>query len=32
MNVIIFEDQKFDNLYPITYLRPVYELKCGHTT
>ena len=32
MNVIIFEDQKFDNLYPITYLRPVYELKCGYTT
>jgi len=32
MNVIIFEDHKFDNLYPITYVRPVYELKCGHTT
>ncbi|UCE06905.1 MAG: hypothetical protein JSW07_02375 [bacterium] len=32
MNAIIFEDQKFDNLYPITYVRPVYELKCGHTT
>ena len=32
MMVIIFEDQKYDNLYPLTYLRPVYELKCGHTT
>jgi UDP-N-acetylglucosamine diphosphorylase/glucosamine-1-phosphate N-acetyltransferase len=32
MNVIIFEDHKLDNLYPITYVRPVYELKCGHTT
>ncbi len=32
MNVIIFEDQKYDNLYPLTYLRPVYELKCGRTT
>lgn len=32
MNVIIFEDEKFDNLYPLTYMRPVYELKCGHTT
>lgn len=32
MNVIIFEDQEFNNLYPISYLRPVYELKCGHTT
>jgi len=31
MKVIIFEDPKFDNLYPLTYLRPVYELKCGHT-
>lgn len=31
MKVIIFEDQKFDNLYPLTYLRPVFELKCGHT-
>jgi len=32
MKVIIYEDQKFENLYPIAYLRPVYELKCGHTT
>ncbi|MCI0494494.1 hypothetical protein L0Z72_05770 [candidate division KSB1 bacterium] len=31
MKVIIFEDQKYDNLYPLTYLRPVFELKCGHT-
>ncbi|MDZ7335057.1 MAG: putative sugar nucleotidyl transferase [candidate division KSB1 bacterium] len=31
MKVIIFEDDQFDNLYPLTYLRPVYELKCGHT-
>ena len=32
MKVIIYEDHKYDNLYPITYLRPVYELKCGHTS
>jgi UDP-N-acetylglucosamine diphosphorylase/glucosamine-1-phosphate N-acetyltransferase len=32
MNVILFEDQNYDNLYPLTYLRPVYELKCGHTS
>lgn len=31
MKIIIFEDQKFDDLYPLTYLRPVFELKCGHT-
>jgi len=31
MKVIIYEDEYFDNLYPLTYLRPVYELKCGHT-
>lgn len=31
MNVIIYEDAKHDNLVPIAYLRPVFELKCGHT-
>ncbi len=31
MKVVIFEDDQYDNLYPLTYLRPVYELKCGHT-
>ncbi len=29
MNIIIFEDEKFDNLYPLTYFRPVFELRCG---
>jgi UDP-N-acetylglucosamine diphosphorylase/glucosamine-1-phosphate N-acetyltransferase len=32
MNAILYEDQNYDNLYPLTYLRPVYELKCGHTS
>ncbi len=32
MNIIIFEDNKFDKLYPLTYLRPVFELKCGHVS
>ena len=32
MRVCIFEDNKFDNLYPLTYLRPVFELRCGNTT
>ncbi len=25
----IFEDEKFDRLFPLTYNRPVYELICG---
>ena len=31
MKVCIFEDDKFDQLFPLTYFRPVFELKCGHT-
>ncbi len=29
MNVVIFEDKKVENLFPLTYLRPVFELKSG---
>ena len=29
MKVCIFEDDKFEQLYPLTYLRPTFELKCG---
>ncbi len=29
MKICIFEDEKFDRLYPLTYLRPVSDLKCG---
>ncbi|MFQ5721430.1 MAG: putative sugar nucleotidyl transferase, partial [Candidatus Aminicenantales bacterium] len=25
----IFEDDKFDQFFPLTYNRPVYELICG---
>jgi UDP-N-acetylglucosamine diphosphorylase/glucosamine-1-phosphate N-acetyltransferase len=32
MKLIIFEDAKFDNLYPLTYMRPVFELRCGATS
>lgn len=32
MRICVFEDNKFDNLYPLTYLRVCFELKCGHTT
>ncbi|MFH1074829.1 MAG: putative sugar nucleotidyl transferase [Candidatus Firestonebacteria bacterium] len=31
MQVVVFEDAKFDNLYPLTYMRPTFMLKCGHT-
>lgn len=31
MKVCIFEDEKFDQLFPLTYFRPVFGLKCGHT-
>lgn len=28
-NICIFEDTKYENFLPLTYLRPVYELRCG---
>jgi len=32
MKLVIFEDARYDNLYPLTYLRPAFELRCGATT
>jgi UDP-N-acetylglucosamine diphosphorylase/glucosamine-1-phosphate N-acetyltransferase len=32
MRVIIFEDGGFKDLYPLTYLRPSYAIKCGAFT
>ncbi len=32
MKLIIFEDERYDNLYPLTYMRPVFELRCGATS
>lgn len=32
MRLIIFEDEKYENFYPLTLLRPLFELKCGYTT
>jgi len=32
MKLIIFEDAKYDNLYPLTYMRPSFELRCGATS
>jgi len=31
MQICIFEDKGYENLYPLTLLRPVFELKCGHS-
>jgi len=32
MKLFIFEDEKWINMTPLSYLRPVYELRCGKTT
>jgi len=29
MKIVMFEDGHYDLLYPLTYLRPVFELRCG---
>lgn len=29
MNLSIFEDAEFENFLPLTYTRPVYDLRCG---
>ncbi len=31
MQICVFEDKGFELLYPLTYMRPTFELKCGHT-
>jgi len=31
-NICIFEDNLFENFLPLTYSRPVFELKCGFKT
>ncbi len=32
MKICIFEDSKWLNLTPLSYLRPVFELRCGYYT
>ena len=32
MKIVLFEGPDFDLLYPLTYLRPVFELRCGALT
>jgi len=29
MKIVLFEGAEFELLYPLTYLRPVFELRCG---
>jgi len=32
MKLILFEDAFFDQFFPLTYVRPVFDLRCGNTT
>lgn len=32
MKLVVFEDLHYDCLYPLSFTRPVFELKCGATT
>lgn len=32
MKLCVFEDQKYEELFPLTMTRATFELKCGHTT
>lgn len=32
MNIVIFEDSQYQNLLPLVYFRPVWELRCGALT
>ncbi len=32
MKIAIFEDEKYTDFYPLTYLHPVYDLRCGILT
>lgn len=32
MRICIFEDEVYENLYPLSLTRPIFELKCGQIT
>ena len=32
MNIVLFEDEKYRDLLPLVYFRPVWELRCGIRT
>lgn len=31
MRLVIYEDAGFERLYPLTYMRPTFDLRCGQT-
>ncbi len=31
MRLVIYEDATYDQLYPLTYMRPTFDLRCGGT-
>ena len=31
MKLVIFEPENIHNFYPVAYLRPTFELRCGHS-
>ena len=31
MKLVMYEDALFDQLYPLTYMRPTFDLRCGRT-
>ena len=31
MKLVIFEDASYDQFYPLTYMRPAFDLRCGST-
>ena len=32
MKLVIFEDETYEQFYPLTYLRAIFELRCGATS
>ena len=32
MGLVIYEDNTYENFYPLVYLRPIFELRCGMTS
>jgi len=31
MKLVVYEDNRYDRLYPLTYMRPTFDLRCGQT-
>jgi len=32
MKLVIYEDSTYENFYPLSLVRPVFELRCGATS